>query len=67
MGPLGFSLGLHRIIKKLSKIEGLIWNVWYLDDGVLAGSKKAVEEALRLLHQELANIGLTINLSNTCR
>ena len=40
LGPLGFSLGIQPIIRHISTHMGLMWNVWYLHDGVLVGDPK---------------------------
>jgi hypothetical protein len=37
LGPVAFSLAIQPIIRTISDKMGLIWNVWYLDDGLLVG------------------------------
>ena len=39
LGPLGFALTLHPIIKRIrAEVPSLALNAWYLDDGTLVGS-----------------------------
>ena len=54
LGPLGFALTLHPIIKKVkSEVLGLLANSWYLDDGTLCGSPDDFNLALSII-EELA-------------
>ncbi len=61
IGPLAFSLALHPIILELKKRFGLDLLFFYLDDGVLAGEKEKVAEAMVFLREESARIGLIVN------
>ena len=52
LGPLLFSLVLHRLILKISKDHlsvNLLFNKWYLDDGTLAGTSCSVLNALDVI------------------
>jgi hypothetical protein len=40
---------------------GLIWNIWYLDDGLLVGSPEQISQALAYLKAELLKRGLRLN------
>jgi hypothetical protein len=40
---------------------GLMWNVWYLDDGILVGDPARLGVALEFLDLELKKRGLSIN------
>ncbi len=68
LGPLFFSLALHRVIeaakrRAASELNGNIdFTVFYLDDGVVAGESQAVAGFADILRQELAKIGLTMNV-----
>ena len=53
MGPVGYSLGVHPVIREVSAKMGLVWNVWYLDDGILVGDPDKVGGALQFLEREL--------------
>ena len=46
MGPVGFSLGIHSTLRHITNHMGLIWNVWYLDDGILVGDPDKIGHAL---------------------
>ena len=61
LGPLGFSLGIQPIIREISQRMGLMWNVWYLDDGILVGDPARLGVALEFLDLELKKRGLSIN------
>jgi hypothetical protein len=61
MGPVGFSLGIQPILRDISEKMGLIWNIWYLDDGLLVGDPDKVGIALQFLESELAKRGLAVN------
>ena len=42
LGPLLFSLVLHQLVRSIaadSECSELLFNMWYLDDGTLAGPK----------------------------
>jgi hypothetical protein len=43
-------LAIHPTAEKLQKkMAGLVWNSWYLDDGLLVGTADAVNTAFRML------------------
>ena len=49
LGPLLFSLVLHKLVGSIapdSESSELLFNVWYLDNGTLAGPKAAVNHAI---------------------
>ena len=54
LGPLLFSLVLHKLVQSIasdSECSELLFNMWYLDDGTLAGLKAAVNRAILLIQQ----------------
>ncbi|KAL5482191.1 hypothetical protein EMCRGX_G022486 [Ephydatia muelleri] len=54
LGPLPFSLALHKLVSSIDADDecfGLLLQTWYLDDGVLAGSHPAVLQAVHLLEE----------------
>ena len=57
LGSLFFSIGIDPIIRLL-KSE---LNLWYLDDGTIAGPLKTVAEDLKLLKTKFSLIGLELN------
>jgi hypothetical protein len=63
VGPVGFALGIHSVIEHLQTIPGLLWQTWYLDDGIIVGDALAVTTAFHQLSAELAQQGLMINAS----
>ena len=66
LGPLLFSLVLHRIVKMISsraKCANLLLNLWYMDDGIIAGPARDVRKALRLIAKYGPDLGLNLNLS----
>jgi hypothetical protein len=60
LGPLFFAVGLQRVLRKLP--GDLMFNVWYLDDGLMVMRNSAVPAALATLWSECTAIGLTLNL-----
>ena len=46
LGPLGFALGVQPVIAGLRGIPGLVWQSWYLDDGILLGDCASMKLAL---------------------
>ena len=61
LAPVAFSLAIQPIIREISDKMGLIWNVWYLDDGLLVGDPEKLGMALAYLDAELMKRGLTLN------
>ncbi len=61
LGPLLFSIVLHPLLLKLSKIEGL-FQCWYLDDGVLIRSKGSLLQALNEI-ENFSACGIHLNIS----
>ena len=61
MVAVGFSLGIHSVIEHLQTTPGLLWQTWYLDDGIIVGDALAVTTAFHQLSAELAQQGLMIN------
>lgn len=56
-GPMIFSLTIHPVIESLSSDL----NIWYLDDGTLAGPPETVLRDFEILMQRLKHVGLEIN------
>ena len=63
LGPAFFSLAILDICRN---VEGARWNVWYLDDGLLVGSKDHLLGILRTLTTQFAEMKLVVNL-NKCK
>ena len=61
LGPFFFSVGIQRIISKLNDKYGACIHIWYLDDGVIAGSLEALEFFLSELEVEFHTIKLLLN------
>ena len=61
LGPVAFSVAIQDLIRHITAIMGLIWNVWYLDDGLLVGSPEQISQALAYLEVELLKRGLRLN------
>ena len=61
IGPVGFALGIHSVVESLQSIPGLLWQSWYLDDGILIGDAPAVSMAFHQLSMDMAQRGLVIN------
>ena len=64
LGPLLFAAGLQPLAAAL-RASPVAFSVFYLDDGVLAGSVHAVATALTQLQTAAAGIGLSLNLGKS--
>ena len=64
LGPLLFSLVLHRVVSAIaSNCPELLFHMWYLDDGAIAGPKLAVLHALSIVQDLGPPNGLFVNTS----
>ena len=62
LGPFLFSTGIHRVITELREKFGRAIHIWYLDDGVIAGSFEDLDRLLRELRASFSAIGLSLNV-----
>ena len=65
-GPLLFALVLQKIISAVDmdvECIQMLFNAWFLDDGVLAGTKSAVLRAMHLIEELGPPFGIFINLA----
>ena len=63
-GPIGFALGLEMALDECrEQSKDLMWESWYLDDGIIIGSRDAVLQYLHTLHGALLRVGLHLNPS----
>ena len=68
-GPAAFALSIHEcVLSTLNIVQRefpgeLDWAAFYLDDGSIAGTTRAVQRFLALLRSALKYIGLEVNLS----
>ena len=69
LGPLLFSLAIHPLATELAQQgkggapgQALDLVLFYLDDGVIAGTPEAVSAALATLTQKAGELGLNLNL-----
>ena len=66
LGPFLFALVLHKVagaIKEDTECSQLLYQAWYLDDGILAGKKSSIRRSLSLLQELGPPLGLYINIS----
>ena len=66
LGPLIFALVLHRIVQSIDADNdclNILFQAWYLDDGVLAGKKSSVLRALMLIQEMGPKLGLHVNIA----
>ena len=66
LGPFYFALVLHHLVLSISKDEScqdLLFNAWYLDDGVMAGPSTSVQHVVCLLQDLGPSLGLHLNPS----
>ncbi|XP_026454166.1 uncharacterized protein LOC113355509 [Papaver somniferum] len=65
LGPLLFSLVLHRLIAKINEQCSLSLHAWYLDDGTIIGDTAEVAKALAVVQTEGPELGLILNIRKT--
>ena len=66
LGPLGFALALHPIVRRIQhQVPSLLMNSWYLDDGTLCGSLDDLAAALSIREAEGPARGLVLNRSKS--
>ena len=66
LGPLLFCLVLQKVLSAIASDPNcfdLLFHAWYIDDGVIAGSKQAVVQALSIIQDLGPPLGLVINSS----
>ena len=63
LGPAAFSFGIHDLISQIGDIDGILWNSWYLDDGLLIGTTSALAQAMNIISAAGPGIGLSVNPS----
>ena len=51
------------MISSRAKCANLLLNLWYMDDGIIAGPARDVRKALRLIAKYGPDLGLNLNLS----
>ena len=64
LGPLLFCLVLQKVVSAIavdSVCSELLFHAWYLDDGVIAGPRLAVEKALSIIQELSPSLGLFVN------
>ena len=62
LGPLGFTMTLHPIVKRVkSEVPSLRMNAWYLDDGTLVGRDEDLAAALHIIEEDGPPVGLHFN------
>ena len=57
LGPFLFSLGIHGLVKTMESPA----NLWYLDDGCMAGPPDVVLDDLQKIQSATQDLGLTLN------
>ncbi|XP_026452149.1 uncharacterized protein LOC113352554 [Papaver somniferum] len=65
LGPLLFSLTLHPIVLKISRVCDLDLQAWYLDEGTLIGDTLMVSKYLHIIREEGSLVGRDINIHKT--
>ena len=66
LGPFLFALVLHKVagaIKEDTECSQLLYQAWYLDDGILAGKKSSIRRSLSLIQELGPPLGLYVNIS----
>ena len=64
LGPLFFCLVLQKLVATIATDEEssqLLYHKWYMDDGVIAGSEKAVASVITILKELGPHLGLFLN------
>jgi hypothetical protein len=53
------------LVEQLSWEGGLIWIVWYLNDGLLDGYPDHIQQALHFIEAQATPIGMKLNRSKS--
>ena len=62
LGPLGFALTLHPVVKCIkAEVPTLALNAWNLDDGTLVGQPEELSAALHIIEQDGPSVALHLN------
>ena len=67
LGPMLFALVLHEIASAIDADDdriNLSYDAWFLDDGILAGSKAAVLRALSIIEELGPPLGIFTNIGS---
>ena len=67
LGQFYFALVLHYLVLSIAKDErcqDILFNAWYLDDGVVAGPSSSVLHVVHLLQDLGPSLGLHLNHQN---
>ena len=67
LAPVLFCMVLKKVINAISDSCALDINLWFLDDGVIAGPAEEVSRALDVIEQVGPKLGLYTNLSKKDR
>ena len=63
LGPLLFCLVLHKLVATIASDEvasHLLYHKWYMDDGVVAGTRNAVARVIAIIKEQGPHLGLFI-------
>lgn len=63
LAPLLFSLGIKEACRRTREAAPGCLTLWYLDDGMLVGPLREVQEGWRVAIEALAEVGLSVDLS----
>ena len=61
LAPFFFALALRIACKKVKEAVPEALSIWYLDDGVVAGTRQQVCSVWTILEKELGKVGLKLN------
>ena len=68
LAVLLFALDLHPVIVRIKEeVPTLRTNAWFLDDGLLAGQRVEVREAVRIILEEGLRRGLHLSTGSQCQ
>ena len=59
-GPAALSWGIHSIVEGLDSL--VEWQLWYLDDGLLVGSRDQLQKALVYVANHAREAGVELNV-----
>ena len=58
---MGFSLGIQSILESVG--PSCMWQAWYLDDGLLFGTRQQLATSMSTLQEAFTTLGLEVNKS----
>ena len=61
-----FAAAIQPVLEELDRSGRLLWQAWFLDDGLLVADETTLREVLGFLSGRFRELGLSVNLAQCC-